>query len=88
LLPICELSSKPGSRDLDQVEVYASDAIEHSDETALMQGGLILIALLAGGDYSQGVIGIGTWIAHGLARCGYGDMLNELVAENQDTEGC
>ena len=34
---------------------------------------------MAGGDYDQGVEGIGTGIALGLARCGYGDELLEAA---------
>jgi len=40
-----------------------------------MQGGLILVALLAGGDYHNGMPGCGLTIAHGLARCGFGNRL-------------
>jgi Holliday junction resolvase YEN1 len=87
-LRICNLSSKPGSRDLDRVKVYSSDVIEHSDITALTRGGSILIVLLAGGDYDQGVVSIGARIVHSLAMCGYGNTLIEAaLAENQDMEG-
>lgn len=41
----------------------------------LSQDGLILIALLSGGDYSNGVEGCGPQVAAGLARCGFGDSL-------------
>ena len=45
-------------------------------EIDLTRGGLILIALLSGGDYHQaGLSGCGPKVAHGLARCGFGDSL-------------
>ena len=48
----------------------------NSPEIDLTHGGLILIALLSGGDYHQaGLSGCGPKVAHGLARCGFGDSL-------------
>ena len=45
-------------------------------EINLTHGGLILIALLSGGDYHQaGLAGCGPKVAHGLAKCGFGDSL-------------
>jgi Holliday junction resolvase YEN1 len=45
-------------------------------EINLTHGGLILIALLSGGDYHQaGLSGCGPKVACGLARCGFGDSL-------------
>ncbi|KAN0137252.1 hypothetical protein V8E53_004962 [Lactarius tabidus] len=42
----------------------------------LTRGGLILIGLLSGGDYHQaGLPRCGPGIAHGLAKCGFGDEL-------------
>ncbi|KAH9020782.1 hypothetical protein EDB85DRAFT_1846030, partial [Lactarius pseudohatsudake] len=38
-------------------------------------GGLILIGLLSGGDYHPGLSHCGPRIAHGLAKCGFGDKL-------------
>lgn len=61
-----------------RVAIYTADAIENS-EVGLTCGGFILISLLAGGDYNRGVEGIGTGIALGLARCGYGDELLEAA---------
>lgn len=45
----------------------------------LTHGGLILFALLCGGDYDEGIVGCGAATAHGLARGGYGDQLIEAV---------
>ena len=45
-------------------------------EINLTHGGLVLIALLSGGDYHQaGLSGCGPKVAHGLAKCGFGDSL-------------
>ncbi|EJD54845.1 PIN domain-like protein [Auricularia subglabra TFB-10046 SS5] len=54
--------------------VNAGDLASH-DEVQLTRGGLILIALLRGGDYGKGVSQIGIQIALGLARCGFGESL-------------
>jgi Holliday junction resolvase YEN1 len=68
----------------DEAAVYFAHTIENSDTVSLTQGGLILIALLAGGDYDSGVSGIGTVIAHGLARCGFGDTLIDAARTQRD----
>ena len=62
----------PGS---DVGTIYTADAIENSDVVGLMQGGLLLIALMAGGDYNKGVAGCGPSTAYGLAKAGLGDTL-------------
>jgi Holliday junction resolvase YEN1 len=47
----------------------------------LTRGGLILIGLLSGGDYHQaGLARCGTKIAHGLAKCGFGDSLFQAAS--------
>jgi holliday junction resolvase YEN1 len=70
----------------DEVGAYFSHSVENSDTVALTQGGLILIALLAGGDYDPSVSGIRVGIAYGLARCGFGDTLID-AAGKQDRPG-
>lgn len=55
--------------------MYTADALESIDELQLTRGGLMLIALLSGGDYHDGMPGCGLVITHGLARCGFGDRL-------------
>lgn len=56
-------------------------------EISLSHGGLILIALLSGGDYHQaGLSGCGPKVAHGLAKCGFGDSLLS-AARTQSREG-
>ena len=56
--------------------VYTSADILAHPSVQLTQGGLILIGLLSGGDYHQaGLPRCGPGIAHGLAKCGFGDEL-------------
>jgi hypothetical protein len=57
----------------DKVGLYTADAVEAIEGLTL--GGHLLMALMAGGDYSDGLEGCGGKIAHGLARCGFGDSL-------------
>ncbi|EPQ57560.1 PIN domain-like protein, partial [Gloeophyllum trabeum ATCC 11539] len=57
------------------VMVFNADDIRTHPSIGLTRGGLILFALLKGGDYDVGVPGIGEKIAHGLARAGFGDQL-------------
>ena len=67
-----KISSSLGA---DEVTIYTSDAIKHVDTVALTPGGLLLIALMAGGDYDSGISGCGVSTSHGLAKCGFGDDL-------------
>ncbi|KJA27753.1 hypothetical protein HYPSUDRAFT_34888 [Hypholoma sublateritium FD-334 SS-4] len=55
--------------------IYRASDIENNPRVAINRGGLILFALLAGGDYDKGVHGIGKAIAARLARCEFGDEL-------------
>ena len=56
--------------------VYTSAEILAHPSVQLTRGGLILIGLLSGGDYHPaGLARCGTGIAHGLAKCGFGDEL-------------
>lgn len=53
----------------------------------ISHGGLVLVALLSGGDYHQaGLAGCGPKVAHGLAKCGFGDSLLS-AARNLSGEG-
>ncbi|KAH8102504.1 hypothetical protein BXZ70DRAFT_928765 [Cristinia sonorae] len=56
--------------------VYDAEAIRNHSEIGLTRGGLILFALLSGGDYdTDGAKGFGRTTARALARCGFGDRL-------------
>lgn len=65
--------------------MYSADSIENSDSVKLTHGGLILFALVAGGDYGPGIIGCGKSTAHALAQCGFGDILLERAASTSGT---
>jgi len=68
------LSQSPTSSKED-FYVYSADALENHDTVQLTKGGVILIALLSGGDYHDGMSGCGLAVAHALACCGFGDRL-------------
>lgn len=55
------------------VEIYTADRI--LGDCGLDKGAMILIAMLAGGDYHDGVTGVGATVAHAMAKCGFGDSL-------------
>ncbi|KAJ7755955.1 PIN domain-like protein, partial [Mycena metata] len=66
--------------------IYAMDSIENTDSVSLDKAGLILCALLLGGDYHSGIPGVGPNIAHAIAALGFGtDLVDILVC--QETEG-
>ncbi|KAH9052035.1 hypothetical protein EDB83DRAFT_2676323 [Lactarius deliciosus] len=65
-----------GRVDGNHSTVYTSADILAHPSVQLTRGGLILIGLLSGGDYHPaGLARCGTGIAHGLAKCGFGDEL-------------
>ena len=69
-----------GREDGNHSAVYTARAIREHPAIQLTRGGLILIGLLSGGDYHQaGLPRCGTSIAHGLAKCGFGDQLLEAA---------
>ncbi|KAK7025857.1 PIN domain-like protein [Favolaschia claudopus] len=63
-------------KDKDQVTIYTSTALASHPSVQLTQGGIFLLAVLRGGNYDTvGLPNCGMGIAHGLARCGFGDSL-------------
>ncbi|KAI0031029.1 PIN domain-like protein, partial [Vararia minispora EC-137] len=63
--------------------VYHADKLQTHPDIQLTRGGLVLIALLNGGDYHpEGVPGCGPQIARGLARCGFGEQLLEAARKH------
>ncbi|KAJ7182078.1 PIN domain-like protein [Mycena filopes] len=70
----------------DKVTVYTAKALRNTASVGLTLGGMLLLAILRGGDYDAGgLVGCGMAIAHELARCGFGDTL--LAAVQNQTEG-
>ncbi|KAJ7093974.1 PIN domain-like protein [Mycena belliarum] len=63
------------SEDNDHFEASRYSAHDIATVLGLSREGLILIAILAGGDYSDGLRGCGLAIATGLARAGLGQQL-------------
>ncbi|VDB85331.1 unnamed protein product [Peniophora sp. CBMAI 1063] len=68
-----------GRDDKEHSHIYKASDILHHSQIQLTRGGMILIGLLSGGDYSEGVKGCGMKTAHGLAQCGFGDELFDAV---------
>lgn len=65
-----------GKDDKNHTRVFRLTDIMSHPEVRLTRGGMILIGLMSGGDYEQsGLQRCGTLIAHGLAKCGFGDTL-------------
>ena len=69
-----------GKDDKNHTRLYRASKICSHPSVSLTTGGLILIGLLSGGDYAQGLPGCGITTAHALARCGFGDTLYEGAA--------
>lgn len=63
----------------EKVAIYEADVVEHADNILLTHGGLVLFALLSGGDYSKGIEGCGTAVSLGLARSHLGDKLLHIL---------
>ncbi|KAL1938935.1 hypothetical protein VTO73DRAFT_11088 [Trametes versicolor] len=71
-----DMKNSAGKDDGNHAMVYRSSDILNREDIQLTQGGLILIGVLRGGDYCQeGLEGCGPALAHGLAKCGFGDTL-------------
>ena len=74
------MKNTDGCVDGNHSMVYTSANILAHPSVQLTRGGLILIGLLSGGDYHQaGLLHCGPGIAHGLAKCGFGDELLEAT---------
>ncbi|KEP47481.1 flap endonuclease GEN-like protein [Rhizoctonia solani 123E] len=67
--------NREGKDDGVHVMVYRMDDIERDPACKLTRGGMILIALLSGGDYDQGAKRCGPKTALALAQRGLGDEL-------------
>ncbi|KAI5123989.1 hypothetical protein M0805_006400 [Coniferiporia weirii] len=80
-------SSNKTNADKHHVMEYRAATLRSHPQVGMTQGGMILFALLAGGDYDKGVDRFGKAVAHALARCGFGDELLEVARRRkvQDT---
>lgn len=59
--------------------MYSADSVESTEDVNLSHGGLLLVALLSKGDYSDGLDGCGLQTCTALAHCGFGDRLLDAV---------
>ncbi|KIP01684.1 hypothetical protein PHLGIDRAFT_80251 [Phlebiopsis gigantea 11061_1 CR5-6] len=62
-------------QDQDNVRVYTTHSVASCFGAALDRDGLVLVAILSGGDYAPGLPKCGAVIAQGLARYGLGKSL-------------
>ncbi|KAL5523813.1 hypothetical protein ACEPAG_7986 [Sanghuangporus baumii] len=74
--PATNLDGKPSNR---HVMEFRIEDIQINPEIRMSRGGMILFALLTGGDYDNGIDKIGKATAHALVRCGFGDELYSAV---------
>lgn len=69
----------------DPAKIYTSASIA-SHPVYLDEDGLLLFALLVGGDYDRGISQCGHKIAHGLARCGFGRELRQILTTSDHAD--
>ncbi|KAF8238563.1 hypothetical protein L208DRAFT_1421146 [Tricholoma matsutake] len=69
--------------DGDSVALYMANALGNHPCVSLMEGGLLLIMLLIGGDYDvKGLHSCGTRVAYSLAHSGLGDSLLQAACSS------
>ena len=66
--------------------VSVLDEVRIRELSGLDSPGMILVALLSGGDYHEGITGFGPALSCSIARAGFGQELIEL-AQNGDQDG-
>ncbi|KZT08478.1 PIN domain-like protein [Laetiporus sulphureus 93-53] len=81
--PALNSDGKPSQH---HVMLYTADLIRTHPDVSLSRGGLILFALLSGGDYDSGLRGFGPQISHALARLGFGDMLLDAYEQHDQQD--
>jgi len=64
--------------------VYSAEKIK--DTLGLTHGGMVMVELMAGGDYSDGINGMGIQNAAALARAGFGDTLERAYTEKKGAD--
>ncbi|KAF9220677.1 PIN domain-like protein [Gyrodon lividus] len=65
----------------DGIICYSSSEIQGNGEVRLSDGGLLLMALVCGGDYHPSLLGCGCWTALQLAKYGLGDDLLHVAKD-------
>ncbi|KAK5095186.1 hypothetical protein LTR70_003656 [Exophiala xenobiotica] len=77
--------SKEGTKgNKTPTHVNVLDEVRIKEVSGLDAAGMILVALLSGGDYHEGVPGFGPALSCSIARAGFGQELVELVQEGDD----
>ena len=66
--------------------MYCADEIEGSEDVNISRGGLLLVALLSKGDYSDGLDTCGLQTCTALAHCGFGERLLDTVTNLEGSE--
>lgn len=80
------VKNSAGKTDDQHVVTYSAKDFREDPDITLTEGGLILIGVLRGGDYHQGLNGCGVTTAHGLAKCGFGDSLVKSARSMSEDE--
>ncbi|KAN0075204.1 PIN domain-like protein [Tylopilus felleus] len=74
----CVARCPDSPRHFENIEIYTDQSV--STRLGLTRAELVLVALLVGGDHSDGLPGCGINIAHGLTHYRLGDALSEAFA--------
>ncbi|KAJ7741437.1 hypothetical protein DFH07DRAFT_964993 [Mycena maculata] len=70
------------------ITIYTSEDLFTNPSISLTRGGMLLIALLCGGDYDEGITGCGLESAHAVAQGDLGDaLLHEALCNTTLTNG-
>ncbi|TDL13512.1 PIN domain-like protein, partial [Rickenella mellea] len=72
-------ASTSNKRDHMEISIYRSARILEHPDVRLSTGGLVMMALLCGGDYDQGLVGCGPSVAHPLSTSDLADNLHQAA---------
>lgn len=79
--------SKEGTKgNKTPTHVNAFTSVRIKEDFGLNPSGMILVALLSGGDYHDGVTGFGPGLSCQIARAGFGDELITAIREGNDQD--
>ncbi|KAK7002089.1 PIN domain-like protein, partial [Favolaschia claudopus] len=83
----CVMYTPKKKTDGDNIAVYTLENLFITPSVGLTRGGLLLFALLAGGDYDPGCPGCGAKTAHAIDRGSLGDALLHAALQNPHPHG-
>ncbi|KAF7369882.1 hypothetical protein MSAN_00617500 [Mycena sanguinolenta] len=72
----------------NNVTLYTTEKMFITPDVSLTRGGILLIALLSGGDYDKGLLGCGIATAHAIAQGNLGDLLLDKALESPTPDSC